>query len=199
MNRLGFRLRQPAAHAAGAARERRTSSSTPSTRTSPPPTIPESPLFDEQRVRFERALADVEALGGRPRYRHACNSAALLRDSRVWFDRVRPGLLLYGIVPPPLASTMPLDAGDDAASRVVAVKGLRPGEIVGYGARFTAERPTTIAIVPGRLRRRPRSAARRPRLGADSRPPRADRRLGLHGHADGRRHRAWTCRRATRS
>ena len=34
------------------------------------------------------------------------NSAALLRDSRVWFDRVRPGLLLYGIVPPPLASTI---------------------------------------------------------------------------------------------
>jgi alanine racemase len=33
-------------------------------------------------------------------------------------------------------------------SRVVAVKGLRPGEVAGYGARFTAERPTTIAIVP---------------------------------------------------
>ena len=33
-------------------------------------------------------------------------------------------------------------------SRVVAVKGMRPGEATGYGARFTAERPTTIAIVP---------------------------------------------------
>ena len=33
-------------------------------------------------------------------------------------------------------------------SRVVAVKGVRPGEVSGYGARFTAERPTTIAIVP---------------------------------------------------
>ena len=42
----------------------------------------------------------------------------------------------------------PLDAGDDARSRVVAVKGMRPGEGDGYGARFTAERPTTIAIVP---------------------------------------------------
>jgi alanine racemase len=28
------------------------------------------------------------------------------------------------------------------------VKGLRPGEATGYGARFVAERPTTIAIVP---------------------------------------------------
>jgi alanine racemase len=110
--------------------------------------VPDSPLFDQQRVRFERAIADVASLGGAPRYRHACNSAATLRDARVWYDRVRPGLLLYGIVPPPLASTIPLTPVMTLVSRVVAVKGMRPGEITGYGARFTAERPTTIAIVP---------------------------------------------------
>src|SRR5437867_4686061 len=109
---------------------------------------PGSPLFDIQRLRFERALADIEALGARPRYRHAANSAALLRDSRVWWDRVRPGLLLYGIVPPPLAATLALTPVMALTSRVVAVKGMRPGEITGYGARFAAERPTTIAIVP---------------------------------------------------
>jgi alanine racemase len=109
---------------------------------------PESPLFNVQRLRFERALADVEALGARPRYRHAANSAALLRDSRVWWDRVRPGLLLYGIVPPPLAATLPLTPAITLGSRVVAVKGLRSGEGVGYGARFTAQDPRTIAIVP---------------------------------------------------
>jgi alanine racemase len=109
---------------------------------------PESPLFHVQRLRFERALADIEALGARPRYRHAANSAALLRDSRVWWDRVRPGLLLYGIVPPPLAATLPLTPVMTLGSRVVAVKGLRSGEDVGYGARFTAQGPRTIAIVP---------------------------------------------------
>jgi alanine racemase len=81
----------------------------------------ESALFEQQRMRFETALGEVAALGGRPRYRHAANSAALLRDARVWYDRVRPGLLLYGIV---------------------------PGEISGYGARFTAQRATTVAIIP---------------------------------------------------
>lgn len=109
---------------------------------------PGSPLFEEQRVRFDQALVEIAALGGRPRYRHAANSAALLRDSRVWFDRVRPGLLLYGIVPPPLASTIPLTPVMTLRSRVVAVKGMRAGEATGYGARFVAERPTTIAIVP---------------------------------------------------
>jgi alanine racemase len=109
---------------------------------------PESPLFELQRTRFEAAVAELDALGARPRYVHAANSAALLRDARVWHGRVRPGLLLYGAVPPPLASTMTLTPVMALGSRVVAVKGLRPSEVSGYGARFHADRPTTIAIVP---------------------------------------------------
>jgi alanine racemase len=110
--------------------------------------VPDSPVFEQQRLRWLRALTDLEALGARPGYRHAANSAATLRDARVWFDRVRPGLLLYGIVPPPLASTVPLTPVMTLVSRVVGVKGMRPGEITGYGGRFVADRPTTIAIVP---------------------------------------------------
>jgi alanine racemase len=109
---------------------------------------PESPLFDVQRRRFEQALAVIEAMGARPRVRHAANSAGLLRDSRVWFDAVRPGLLLYGIVPPPLGAAIDLRPVMTLVSKVVAVKGMRPGESTGYGARFTTERATTIAIVP---------------------------------------------------
>ena len=106
--------------------------------------MPGDPLFEQQRARFEQALGVV---GGRV-LRHACNSAALLRDSRVWYDIVRPGLLLYGIVPPPLASTIELRPVMSLTSRVVAVKGLRPEESVGYGARFRATQPATIAVVP---------------------------------------------------
>jgi len=112
---------------------------------------PESPLFDEQRRRFERALRDVEEIRGAGRntfFRHAANSAALLRDSRVWYDAVRPGLLLYGVVPPPVATTLPLDPVMTLVSKIVAVKGVRPGEGVGYGVKFTAETPTRIAIIP---------------------------------------------------
>jgi alanine racemase len=132
-----------------------------------------NPLFDDQRRRFDEAVRTVRSLGGRPRALHAANSAALLRDTRVWFDHVRPGLLLYGISPvtgvpgpgtggrgdegppgcqipgpdsaagqPTLAPVMTL------RSRVVAVKGIRTGESIGYGALFTAARPTDIAIVP---------------------------------------------------
>src|SRR5690242_20442687 len=69
-----------------------------------------SGLFEQQRQRFDQALAEVAQLRAAPgAFRvHAANSAAFLRDSRAWFNRVRPGLLLYGIVPPPLASTIAL-------------------------------------------------------------------------------------------
>jgi len=140
---------------------------------------PESPLFNQQRLRFERARTEVTDLNraarpstgsGRAKtdgpsplmvspsnrepagpvvpYIHAANSAAILRDSRVWYDRVRPGILLYGVVPPPLASTLSLTPIMTLGSRIVAVKGVRAGEGVGYGARFNAEQPATIAIVP---------------------------------------------------
>jgi len=123
---------------------------------------PASPLFAEQRARFERAVSEIRSLSSvtsaaRPVaasvsstgfYLHAANSAALLRDSGVWYDRVRPGLLLYGIVPPPLGSTIPLTPIMTLGSRIVAVKGVREGEGIGYGVTFHAGRPTTIAIVP---------------------------------------------------
>ena len=118
--------------------------------------LAESPVFNDQRERFESAWPVVAELAPRAQgqepkarvLRHACNSAALLRDSRVWYDAVRPGLLLYGIVPPPLASTISLEPVMSLTSRVVAVKGLRPGEGVGYGLRFQTTEPRSIAVVP---------------------------------------------------
>ena len=109
---------------------------------------PESPAFNQQRERFEAACATLRSLAIAPRVRHSANSAALLRDERVWYDFVRPGLLLYGIVPPPLAATLPLRPALSLHSRIVHVTGIRPGEGTGYGLKTIADRPTTIAVVP---------------------------------------------------
>jgi alanine racemase len=109
---------------------------------------PDDPLFGEQRERFERAYAKLRGLGLGPVTRHAANSAALMRDERVWFDVVRPGLLLYGLVPPPLATTMDLRPVMQLKSRIVGVKGIRPGEGVGYGMKFRTDTPRSVAVVP---------------------------------------------------
>lgn len=105
-------------------------------------------LFGEQRERFNRALGELASLGIAPTVRHAANSAALIRDERVWFEAVRPGLLLYGLVPPPLATTLPLVPVMSLVSRIVAVKGQRGGESVGYGARHRTDVPARTAVVP---------------------------------------------------
>jgi len=109
---------------------------------------PEHPLFEQQRLTFERACEILTHLGARPLLRHAANSAALLRDSRIWYDFVRPGLLLHGVVPSPLSTTISLKPSMSLTSRVVAVKGIRAGEPVGYGARFCPQRATTLAVIP---------------------------------------------------
>lgn len=110
---------------------------------------PESPFFDEQRTAFDRSMAALGAMGLRGVRKHFANSAAALRDSRTWYDWVRPGLILYGVVPPPLhAADLDLRPALSLASRIVAVKGIRAGEGVGYGRRYTADAPETIAVVP---------------------------------------------------
>lgn len=108
----------------------------------------EHPLMDQQRAAFGDAIRALEESGVPGVRRHAANSAAMLRDGRVWFDAVRPGLLLYGVTPPPLATTVSLRPAMRLVSRVVATKGLRPGESVGYGARYTAGAARRIAVVP---------------------------------------------------
>ena len=111
---------------------------------------PGDQFFVEQRRRFETAVRELEPLGFGPALRHAANSAAMLRDHGIWYDAVRPGLLLFGVVPPPLRapSGLCLEPVMSLRSRVVTVKGMRVGETSGYGARFTARRPTQVAVVP---------------------------------------------------
>ena len=106
------------------------------------------PLFARQRERFEAVRAAAAELGLAGARWHAANSAALLRDRRTWYDAVRPGLLLYGIAPPPLVADLRLQPVMSLHSRVVAVKGMRPGETAGYGGRFVADRPLQVALIP---------------------------------------------------
>ncbi len=106
------------------------------------------PLFERQRTRFEAVRAAAAELGLAGVWWHAANSAALLRDRRTWYDAVRPGLLLYGVAPPPLDPDLRLRPVMSLRSRVVAVKGMRPGETAGYGGCFVADRPLRVALVP---------------------------------------------------
>lgn len=77
-----------------------------------------------------------------------CNSAADLLHGELAESWVRPGIMLYGATPGvKSAAQFGLEPAMTLASRLIATQQLAPGEAVGYGSRFVAERSTRIGIV----------------------------------------------------
>jgi alanine racemase len=80
---------------------------------------------------------------------HAANSAATLRAPASHFDLVRCGIALYGCDP---MNEDPAPYGLEPAleltSYVAALKPIAPGQSVGYGRRFVADRASWIATMP---------------------------------------------------
>ena len=77
------------------------------------------------------------------------NSAAILRYPQTAHDWVRPGIMLYGASPfaDADAASFGLKPVMTLHSRILAVQDIVPGERVGYGGSFVAERPTRVGIV----------------------------------------------------
>ena len=77
------------------------------------------------------------------------NSAALLRYRATRRDWVRPGIMLYGASPfvEEDAHALDLQPAMTLSSRIIAVQTLVPGEAVGYGASFIADRPMRVGVV----------------------------------------------------
>lgn len=101
----------------------------------------------EQLRRFKEASDMLTHAGLSPRVRHAANSAALLRSIDTHFDLVRPGIAVFGVQPcegsaPELRPAMRL------LSTLISLRDLEPGQTVGYGGSFTAQRLSRIATLP---------------------------------------------------
>jgi alanine racemase len=74
------------------------------------------------------------------------NSSGIFLGPHFQFDIVRPGAALYGINPTPEADN-PMQPVVDLKARIVQLRAIDKGETVGYGATWTARRPTKLAIV----------------------------------------------------
>jgi alanine racemase len=80
---------------------------------------------------------------------HAANSAATLRDAASHFDLVRTGIAIYGLDPfQGDPADHELEPALELCSYVAEVKPIAPGQSAGYGRRFVAEQPTTLATIP---------------------------------------------------
>jgi alanine racemase len=74
------------------------------------------------------------------------NSSGIFLGSQFVFELVRPGAAIYGVNPTPEADN-PMQRVVDLKARIVQIRNVERGDSVGYGATWTARRPTRLAIV----------------------------------------------------
>lgn len=106
----------------------------------------DSPRNPDQERRFARA---VEALTPEERGRalvHLANTAGALHRPASRHDLVRLGLALYGY--DSAGAFEGLRPVMSVKTRAVLVRDIAPGTRVSYGGRWTAERPSRIAVLP---------------------------------------------------
>ncbi len=105
------------------------------------PDNPSLPLAEQVR----RFRAGTQGLPGEC---SIANSAADLMHAELTKDWVRPGIMLYGASPGGgKAASFGLKPAMTLTSEIIGVQEIGPGDAVGYGSRFVAERPMKIGVV----------------------------------------------------
>lgn len=100
-----------------------------------------------QIARFDSWSAALKsALGDETILRHLLNSSGIARFAEAQFDMVRLGIGLYGIAPEPEVQRH-LKPVSRLKTRISQIKEIPEGDTVGYNRRWTAQRPSRIAII----------------------------------------------------
>lgn len=110
---------------------------------------PDHPANDQQESVFRDAVDELAAAGVTPALRHLSNSAATLTRPSAHFDLVRVGIASYGINPErDLVHDATLLPVMTLRATLAAVKRVPAGTSVSYGHTWTADRETTLGLVP---------------------------------------------------
>lgn len=98
---------------------------------------------------FTKAVSLLEERGVRFSIRHCANSAAIFDYPEMQLDMVRPGIVLYGLMPSGELTEKPdLTPAMELKSIVSLVKTVEPQTSVSYGRRFVTREATRVATVP---------------------------------------------------
>lgn len=110
---------------------------------------PTSAITNRQVENFNRALAQIEAAGLKPRFTHLANSAAAVLRPDCECNMFRPGLALYGLPPvPAVRDRVELTQVMTFKTRVLQTKQMPAGTGVSYGHTFVTSRPSLIGVLP---------------------------------------------------
>lgn len=106
-----------------------------------------SPVTDQQAAEFRRAIEVGRSHGLALETNHLANSPAVLNRPDLYFDQVRPGLILYGL-DPLVGDASALKPAMEWVGDVIVVKPIAAGESTSYGHTWAAQRDGYLAVVP---------------------------------------------------
>jgi alanine racemase len=102
-----------------------------------------------QQARFNEVVRSMTERGIGVRYRHLCNSGGFLDLPDAHHEMVRVGILMYGIFPSLVCRRLDgIEPIMSIKARIAAIQRLKPGDVVGYGMRYTASAERRIAVLP---------------------------------------------------
>jgi alanine racemase len=102
-----------------------------------------------QISRFDEVARALGDRGVRVKYQHLCNSGGFLDLPHAHREMVRVGILMYGVFPSTVCRRIPgIEPVMSVKARIAAIQTLKPGEVVGYGMRYTASSERRIAVLP---------------------------------------------------
>jgi alanine racemase len=102
---------------------------------------PEDPINDRQIRQFREIRTLFRGISS-----SLANSAGIFLDASTYCDLVRPGIALYGGNPRP-GRPNPMRPVLELRARILQVRHVEKGATVGYGAAWTARRPSRIAVL----------------------------------------------------
>lgn len=108
------------------------------------------PYFSTLQIqRFKDILAALDAINIHIPLRHMANTGAIIGYPDAYFNMVRPGISLYGLYP---SGDVSRDVGIKPVmsfkTRIIHIKDMQPGDVVGYSRTYTITQPTRVATLP---------------------------------------------------
>ena len=107
-----------------------------------------------QLEKFQTALTILQKEGVHTPIVHCANTSALFKFPESHFNMVRPGLILYGVLPSPSLRPV-IDQGENSfqpvmqwKSQIILLKPIAKNQPVSYSGSFTTQRDSLIATLP---------------------------------------------------
>ena len=107
-----------------------------------------------QLEKFQTALTILQKEGVHTPIVHCANTSALFKFPESHFNMVRPGLILYGVLPSPSLRPI-IDQGENPfqpvmqwKSQIILLKPIAKNQPVSYSGSFTTQRDSLIATLP---------------------------------------------------